>query len=72
MLFFAWAPAALFSGVIVIVVIVQAAVAVAERRRLRDAARLPRRRRGFRPVVIEGGKQNAPPAERAATDKLAG
>jgi hypothetical protein len=70
MLFFAWAPAALFGGVFLIVAIVQAAVMIAERRRLRDVARLPRRLRGFRPVVIEGGKQDAPPAEQP--DKLAG
>jgi hypothetical protein len=58
MVVFSWLPAALLGAVILIVCGVSLGVEIAERRRMARNA-VPRRRR-FRPVVIQGGRVEAP------------
>jgi threonine/homoserine/homoserine lactone efflux protein len=67
MALFVWAPAILLGVVVSIVGGVVGAVEILEGRRARRWARR-RARRGFRPVVIQGGRGQAP----AAGEKLAG
>jgi len=71
MAFFVLLPAVLFGAVASIVCVISAGVEITERRRARN---IVPRRRGFRPVVIRGGKPDADPAPAAASasDKLAG
>lgn len=55
---FIWLPAILFGAVVVIVAAVSLAVELLVRRRAhRRAQRQAARARGFRPVVIQGGRQ---------------
>jgi hypothetical protein len=66
-----WLPVALLGAVFVVVCGVSGWIELAERRRMRIiVAFLSRRRRVFRPVVIQGGRTEAP-VERNV-DKLAG
>jgi hypothetical protein len=74
MLVFSWLPIALLGAVILLVAGISVSVEIAERRRfVRNAAATPRRRR-FRPVVIQGGRSDAPAvlAEEIDVEKLAG
>jgi hypothetical protein len=74
MLVFSWLPIALVGAVILIVAGVSLSVEIAERGRLaRNVAATPRRRR-FRPVIIQGGRIDAPgvPAAEPNVEKLAG
>ena len=52
-------PLALFGALAVLVVVIPAAIEAQERRRI---ARVPPRRTPFRPLLIQGGKPQAPPA----------
>jgi hypothetical protein len=63
-----WLPAILFGAVLLIVGGVSAAVEIAAWRRVRRIARRRARRRGFRPVVIQGGR----PDPGRAPETLAG
>jgi hypothetical protein len=66
-----WLPVALLGAVVVAVCGVSGWVDLAEQRRMRIAAALlSRRRRVFRPVVIQGGRVEAPVG--GNFDKLAG
>jgi hypothetical protein len=70
MLVFLWLPIALLGAVIFICAGVSLGVDIAERRRRAHHAAAPRR--GFRPVVIQGGRVEAPAAVEAGVETLAG
>jgi hypothetical protein len=55
-----WLPALLFGAVLLIVAGVSAAVEFASWRRALRIARRRSRRAAFRPVVIQGGRRDAP------------
>jgi hypothetical protein len=70
MFVFSWLPIALLGAVVSIVAGVSVGVEIVERRGLAgDAAPKPRR---FRPVVIQGGRVDAPAVVAADIETLAG